>query len=206
MYSLLTGQPPFHGATPLDTLVQVLEQSPVLPSKLNRQVPRDLETICLKYLEKPLEHRYGSAAELAAELSRFLNDEPIRARPATALRRTWAWALRRPWAMVAAASLLLLVSLCLAFGLWAEVRQQRWNSLFLEAKTHRLALTNDLQGEVIELTLANALRGMPIVLIAHDALSKREISSKKAIGLLTEAAQQRPDRRLYDEALELLLA
>ena len=75
LYQLLTGKAPFAGATPLAIIRQVVETEPVAPSKLKLQTPADLETICLKCLEKRPERRYHSARELAEELGRFLNHE-----------------------------------------------------------------------------------------------------------------------------------
>lgn len=81
LYHLLTGRPPFQAATLVDTLMLVLEQDPVPPRMLNPKVPRDLENICLKCLQKPIDLRYSSAAALAADLHAYLEGQPITAGP-----------------------------------------------------------------------------------------------------------------------------
>jgi WD40 repeat protein/serine/threonine protein kinase len=96
LYELLTGRPPFQGETLLATLDQVRSHEPVPPRHLQPKVPPDLETLCLKCLGKEPRQRYGSAAELAEELERFLNDRPIRARPLGPLRRAGRWCRRNP--------------------------------------------------------------------------------------------------------------
>jgi serine/threonine protein kinase len=95
LYELLTGQPPFRGNSPIDTLLKVREQEPVWPRAIRREVPRDLEIICLKCLEKIPERRYASAETLADDLRRFLASKPILARRPFLLERLWNWIKRR---------------------------------------------------------------------------------------------------------------
>lgn len=94
LYCLLTGRPPFQAANPIETLLQVKTREPVSPRQLNAAVPRDLETVCLKCLEKEPARRYASAQELADELQRFLDGRPINARPIPVIARAWRWCRR----------------------------------------------------------------------------------------------------------------
>jgi WD40 repeat protein len=115
LYELLTGRPPFRGDTPLETLLQVLHEEPVPPGRLHPGLPCELETICLKCLQKEAPQRYASAAALAQDLGRFLRGEPIKARPTPWWERARKWARRQP--AVAALSAVLVLGGLLALGL-----------------------------------------------------------------------------------------
>ena len=111
LYELLTGRPPFQGTSVLDTLDMVRSKEPVPPSQLQPKTPRDLETICLKCLEKDIARRYPDVLALAEDLRRFRAGEPILARPVSDAERLWRWCLRnrRVASLSAAVALLLLI-------------------------------------------------------------------------------------------------
>jgi outer membrane protein assembly factor BamB len=136
LYELLTGRRPFQADTPLDLLQQVLEREPERPRLLNPRLDRDLETICLKCLEKDPQRRYGSAEALAQDLEHWLADEPIQARRTGTLERAARWVRKRRrgikvTAATAAASVLLVV--LAVFG-W------QW---YMESRLGRVMLTTD---------------------------------------------------------------
>ena len=115
LYEALTGRPPFRAATPLETVLQVLHEEPVAPTRLSPGVPRDLETICLTCLHKEPARRYNGAAALVDDLNRFLAGEPITARPVRAWERAWKWTRRRP-TLAALLAVLVLAAAGLLFG------------------------------------------------------------------------------------------
>ncbi len=117
LFELLTGEKPFRGNLRM-LLHQVINAEAPNPRRFNRNIPRDLETICLKCLEKEPRKRYGSARELAEELRRFLGGEPIQARPIKALGRTWRWCTRnRVVASLVGVSTVLLAALIVVSSL-----------------------------------------------------------------------------------------
>jgi tetratricopeptide (TPR) repeat protein len=134
LYECLTGRPPFQAATPLDTLLQVRGEEPVPPRRLVPSVPRDLDTICLKCLQKEPRRRYPSAAALADDVRRFLAGEPVRARPPGAWVRAIWWARRRKaTAAVVGVTGVAVLSL-LTLGAWHQVRLRGYNA---ELRTER---------------------------------------------------------------------
>lgn len=132
LYELLTGRPPFVGESVLDTLQMVQAAEPVPPRRLQPTIPADLETICLKCLQKEPARRYATAADLEEDLRRFVAGEPIRARPVTAVERLIKWCRRRP-AIAALVALLILTVTGGFFGMMG---------LWLHAETERIRADN----------------------------------------------------------------
>jgi tetratricopeptide (TPR) repeat protein len=144
LYKALTGRPPFRAATAAETVVQVLTQPPVPPSRLNSSVPRDLETICLKCLEKQPARRYATATALADDLLHFQRGEAISARPVGRLERVLRWTRRNPTAAALIVMTVLLAAVAAGVGLreWdlsakRQTELARWSD--------RLAFVNRLQ-------------------------------------------------------------
>lgn len=118
LYECLTGRPPFQAATVMDTLLQVIADEPVSPSQHVKGIPRDLETICMRCLEKSPARRYTTALDLAEDLQRFQQGKPVQARPVGRLSRFWRTCQRHP----VVSGLLLTVFVLLVSGLTFSVR------------------------------------------------------------------------------------
>jgi serine/threonine protein kinase/tetratricopeptide (TPR) repeat protein len=152
LYELLTGRPPFHGRSAFDTLDQVRNKGPVAPSQLQTKIPRDIETICLKCLEKDPGRRYADVTALVEDLRRFQAGEPFVARPISTPERVWRWCLRNRAVaslIATAASFLLLalaVSAIAAVTIYRKNRTLRDTNVAL-AKEKSLAETRQIIAE-----------------------------------------------------------
>jgi WD40 repeat protein len=153
LYEMLTGRPPFRGESASETERQVIQDEPVSPSRLNRKVPRDLETICLKCLEKDPKRRYPTAGALADDLGRYLNLEPIHARPAGRLERGMRWVLRHRSISAALAVVALLLATLVVGSILAAThfRNLQLKERGLTSKAERLAVEKEEQrAEAVE--------------------------------------------------------
>ena len=140
LYELLTGAPPFLGESTTDTLRQVLDKEPVRPSTRNKQVDRDLETICLKCLEKEPYRRYGSAEAMAEDLERWLRSEPIQARPSSVIDTVVKWTRRHPaiaaLAATVAVALVVIVVISTVLGVRVSRESEKNRSQLVKLNVH----------------------------------------------------------------------
>jgi predicted Ser/Thr protein kinase len=149
LYECLTGRPPFKAATAIDTMMQVVSDDPVPPTRLAPRIPKDVETICLKCLQKEPAKRYESAAALADELGRFQRGEPIMARPVSRAGRVVKWVRRNPVlaGMIAAVALAMLAGTGVSTYFGLEASRQAGNARDREAdavgKGRELASANE---------------------------------------------------------------
>jgi serine/threonine protein kinase/tetratricopeptide (TPR) repeat protein len=168
LYELLTGRPPFRADTPLETLKQVASADPARPRLLYAAVPRDLETVCLKCLEKEPARRYATAAALAEDLGQFARGEPVTARPVGAWGRSWRWCRRNP-TMAALAGLLGLVLIAGLSGIFAQWR--RTNIARQEAIANEEEV-RQLLGEMIDFSPISPLMDYSLPILSTEPLTK----------------------------------
>ena len=164
-YHLLAGRPPFQAESLAQTLDLVLHADPIAPRLLNPSVPRDLETICLKCLEKEPSRRYPTAKALADELGRFLGGEPIRARPLGLAGQMWRWCRRKPQvaSLAAVALLLFLLGLGGVLGMWRRAESQRQRAEAGELSARRRAYISEINSAQQALKASNPERALELL-------------------------------------------
>jgi WD40 repeat protein len=178
LYEALVGHPPFCGTTSLETVHLMLLLEPLPPSRLRPGLPRDLETVCLRCLEKDPARRYPSAGELADDLGRFLDDQPVRARPISSWERLWKWARRQPGTAALASCVIVLVLLTLGLLTW----------LWRRAETEQFRIDRD-RAEAIQLASKESSARQEAQRLAVRLLFDRGIglceTGEHSAGLLT---------------------
>ncbi len=174
LYQLLTGRPPFVAGTIPETLRLVAETEPVSPRLLLPSVPRDLETICLKCLQKEPRRRYPTAQEFADDLGRYLLNEPIRARPVSRAERAWRWCGRN---RALAGALAVAVTLLLVVGIGSPIAAYRINRARQQALANEAkARTQATRSQQVAQFLQDMLRGVgPSKAKGRDTKMLREI-------------------------------
>ena len=211
LYELLTGRPPFRGTSAFETVMQVLAMDPVPLRRLQPGVPRDLETVCMKCLEKEPKSRYASAKDLADDLERFLQGEPVLARPAGPVRRLAKWAKRRPVIASLSALSILAVVVIIGGGAWynAQLKRERDRVTQEQARTKALLVEGNkivrwlLRDHVLAL---QALRGsspaqkalIDELLTYLDILTTKTAESGSGAGELTTEEIATAYERLAD--------
>lgn len=180
-YEFLTGRPPFRAATALDTVLQVVRDDPVPPSRLTPSTPRDLETICLKCLHKDPARRYPTAEAVADDLGRWLKNEPIAARPVGPIERVMKWARRRPALSGTLAVSALAAAMLVAGGVWFTAKL-RWE------RDHAL----NQEGIARSATAAEQLRARELADALTDVRKERDEKEKA----------RRAEAALKEEAIE----
>jgi WD40 repeat protein len=196
LYDLLTGQPPFKAETPLDMLRQVVSEDPVPPRHWWPEIPRDLETICLKCLRKDPRQRYHSAEALAEDLGRFLAGKPIQARAAGAWERAVKWARRRP-AVAALVAVSCLAALGVVGGFVSLIYSSRLEESYaqLESANFQKESTNrELQITLKELKNKNTEVEKERVRVKQQELLARRYHYVAQINLAESAWRERNTR------------
>ena len=190
LYELLTGRPPFRGETPLDTVLQVINEDPVSPKSLQSNVPWDLQTICLKCLMKSASKRYSTALALAEDLRRYLNSEPIQARPVGSWGRSVKWARRHPAFAVLggatiAATLGILTVLSIAYTRVRDAVSQREHEAIL---AHRARENEEVQRKRAEVLAAENEKAR-IAAVAQAEQLRREAERSRRGAYALQIAQ-----------------
>ena len=192
LYEMLTGRPPFRGATTLETLEQVRSQEVVPTRQLQARMPLDLDTICLKCLSKEPHRRYGTAGELADDLRRFLDGKPIVARPVGLLGRLGRWSRRKP---ALAAMLFTVTALLLVIFVGDSIGMVRLNTALERSRQADRATQEQLFDALLAQAHGNCLirrpgqrfRSLEIVAEAARLARRLELPPEKWLALRNTA-------------------
>ncbi len=221
LYELVTGRPPFKAASPFETIRQVIQDEPLSPRLVNPGVPKDLETICLKCLQKEPGKRYDTSQDLADELGRFLRGEPINARPISRIARLWRLCKRNPATSAAIALAVLLLVTTAVVSTTLSITTSRALAQSEQSLREAIAAVNDLFTRVSEDTLLNQPGMQPLrkdLLQLAMTYYQRFLEQRKndprvqdelgsayfRVGLITEVLES-PDKALpiYETAREM---
>lgn len=202
LYEMLIGRPPFVGSSTIATLDLVRKGESVAPRLLNPTIPRDLETICLKCLEKEPDRRFATASELAAELQRFLQGEPIRSRPIGLTARVWRWGQRRPAlaSLIGTSVLASLVILTLLASNYQNLAAYNHDLTQLNEKLRESAKkARELQGIALERE-RQANDGLYVADIGRAAAAWRHDDTRELVNLIDRHLPRpgEPDRRGFE--------
>src|ERR1043166_2707160 len=213
LYHLLTGQPPFAAATPLETLRKAVDEEPLPPSQVlherlvksdirnpKSEIPKDIETICLKCLSKDPTRRYASADDLTNDLKRFVRDEPIVARPAGRIEQSWRWCRRKPALATLSASLLIIFAAGLAGVLWQWRRAEE--IAVKEAGERKLAEQASLKTQEANARLIGGMTRLGIQK-AEDLLVAGETPT--ALAYLARLLRQQPTNQVVAQRIISIL-
>jgi serine/threonine-protein kinase len=204
LYEMLVGRPPFQGATAMETLELARNQEPVPPTRLQPKVPKDLETICLKALQKDPAKRFPQAAAMSADLRRFLDGEPIVARPVGATERLWRWCKRNPRvAGLAAAVVVMLLTIAAGSAAFAaslkRLNGQLTDSYREEASARETAQANEREA----IKARNA--AIAAAKAEAEAREKEKQAREKAEALVQGAFAQNKNALEAQRVLSILL-
>mgnify|MGYP001114403984 CR=1 FL=1 len=211
LYELLTLRPPFDGATAAELLDQIAGREPAAPRSIDPRIPRDLETIVLKSLAKRPSDRYASALEQAADLARFLNREPVKARRISPVGRAWRVMRRHPGISAVSTAACLIVLAVAGFAYHRVVRERDAKDAALQQKVAALTRADEALART-EQAVRESQAARRMELWRHAELVRHTDSPDRrgvGLGLIEKAAALGPDAetraRLRDEAAEFLV-
>lgn|GEM_PF-5033220 len=207
LYCCLTGRAPFQAANPMETLRQVVERDPVAPRQLNSQVDLDLDTICLKCLEKDPQRRYQSAQELVDELNRFLAGQPIQARRISSLDRTHRWCRRNPVTTGLLSALVLAIVGGVSGIAWQWGQAEYQKNLTQQAEESEMNMDSDTSEAVSDVTRSQELVETQLKLERQDFLVAHELIMRGTQAVLVEVSGQEGglaagQQRVVEESLQ----